>query len=95
MLSPSVDHCYLVDIPGTNHFILQVMEKLKSVAKPDKFIILKVIKSALEFIRLEGETESKSSLPKLLAKLDGECWSFLKNQSNSIATKRYTRLFTM
>ena len=68
----------MVDIPGTDHFILQVMEKLKSVAKPDKFIILKVIKSALEFIRLEGETESKSSLPKLLAKLDGECWSFLK-----------------
>lgn len=54
----------------SQHF--QVMEKLKSVAKPDKFIILKVIKSALEFIRLEGETESKSSLPKLLAKLDGK-----------------------
>lgn len=49
------------------------MEKLKSMAKPDKFIVLKVIKSALEFIRLEGETESKSSLPKLLVKLDGKC----------------------
>lgn len=42
------------------------------MAKPDKFIVLKVIKSALEFIRLEGETESKASLPKLLSKLDGK-----------------------
>lgn len=48
------------------------MEKLKSAAKPDKFTLLKVIKSALEFIRLEGETESRLSLPKLLAKLDGK-----------------------
>lgn len=41
------------------------------MAKPEKFVVLKVIKSALEFIRLEGELESRAPLSKLLAKLDG------------------------
>ena len=63
------------------------MEKLKSMARPDKFIVLKVIKSALEFIRLEGETESKSSLPKLLAKLDGTINGRVTDQSHTTSLK--------
>lgn len=48
----------------------EVMERLRKMVKPDKFSSLRVTKSTLEFIRFEGEVETKSKLPGLVAKLD-------------------------
>jgi len=50
----------------------EVMEKLKRLIKPDQFIILKVAKSTLEFIRFEGEIENRSKLKVLISRLDGQ-----------------------
>lgn len=50
----------------------EIMEKLKSWIQPVQFTSLKVSKSTLEFIRLDGEIENKSKLPTVLAQLDGK-----------------------
>lgn len=58
--------------PGKSISNWEVMEKLKSMSKPDHFTILKVAKSALEFVRFEAETENKSMIPSVIARLDGK-----------------------
>ncbi|CAM1154505.1 AKAP17A (predicted), partial [Pycnogonum litorale] len=50
----------------------EVMEKIKGMTKPHPFVVLKVVKSTLEFIRFEGEAENKSALKSMLAKLEGK-----------------------
>lgn len=48
------------------------MEKLKQWIQPEEFISLKVSKSTLEFIRFDGEIESKHKLPTVLSRIDGK-----------------------
>jgi arginine/serine-rich splicing factor 17 len=50
----------------------EVMEKLRKMVKPEKFSLLKVTKSTLEFIRFEAEVDTKSKLPGLILKLDSK-----------------------
>ncbi|XP_065348221.1 A-kinase anchor protein 17A isoform X2 [Cloeon dipterum] len=56
--------------PGKSISSWEVMERLKKMAKPEKFSILKVTKSTLEFIRFEGEIDSKAKLKSVIDKLD-------------------------
>ncbi|XP_014664342.1 PREDICTED: A-kinase anchor protein 17A-like [Priapulus caudatus] len=58
--------------PGKSISNWEVMEKLKEMVKPDPFNILKVTKSALEFVRFEAEMENKSVIPPVIARLDGK-----------------------
>lgn len=39
---------------------------------PDQFTVLKVVESSLEFIRFEGETDTKSLITKFISKLEGK-----------------------
>lgn len=48
----------------------EIIDKLKKQSLPEEFIYLRIIKATLEFIRLEGELENKSSFKTLLSKLD-------------------------
>ncbi|ESP01947.1 hypothetical protein LOTGIDRAFT_111325 [Lottia gigantea] len=48
----------------------EVMERIKHMITPETFITLKIVKSTLEFIRLEGEIENKGKIKLLIAKLD-------------------------
>lgn len=48
----------------------EVMERLRKMVKPEKFSVLRVTKSTLEFIRFEGELDAKSKIPTLVTKLD-------------------------
>lgn len=57
-------------LPGKTISNWEVMEKLKNMTKPEEFIVLKVSKSTLEFIRFEAEIENKSKLPSVIARLD-------------------------
>ncbi|XP_076336331.1 uncharacterized protein LOC143239290 isoform X2 [Tachypleus tridentatus] len=57
--------------PGKSISNWEVMEKLKKMVKPEEFIVLKVSKTTLEFIRFEGEVENKSTLKVVLGRLDG------------------------
>lgn len=56
--------------PGQTISFPEIVDKLKQLILPEEFIYLRVIKSSLEFIRLEGEVENKSSFKNLLSKLD-------------------------
>lgn len=58
--------------PGSSISNWEVMEKLKKMIKPDQFLVLKVIKSTLEFVRFEGEVENKSKLKVYINQLDGK-----------------------
>lgn len=58
--------------PGKSISNWEVMEKLKKMVKPDEFLFLKVAKSALDFIRFEGEIDSKSKLAGVLGRLEGK-----------------------
>lgn len=58
--------------PGKSISNWEVMEKLKSMIKPDMFISLKIVKSTLEFLRFEGEVENKGMLKNVLARLEGK-----------------------
>ena len=48
------------------------MEKIKGMAKPHSFISLKIIKSTMEFIRLEGEAETKALIKTMIQRLEGK-----------------------
>ncbi|XP_050461266.1 A-kinase anchor protein 17A-like isoform X2 [Cataglyphis hispanica] len=48
------------------------MEKIRALILPDEFASLKVAKSSLEFIRLEGDLRDRCRLPKVLARLDSQ-----------------------
>ena len=51
---------------------VQVMEKLRQMIRPDQFIMLKVVKSTLEFIRFEGELENKNLVKVVISRLDAK-----------------------
>nr|CAD7590993.1 unnamed protein product [Timema genevievae] len=57
--------------PGKTISNWEVMEKMKSMIKPEEFTVLKVSKSTLEFIRFECEIENKSQLSSVIVRLDG------------------------
>lgn len=57
--------------PGKSISNWEIMEKLRVMIKPDQFSILKVTKSALDFIRFEAEIEDKARLYKIIALVDG------------------------
>lgn len=46
------------------------MEKIRILVRPDEFASLKVSKSTLEFIRLEGDLRDRCRLQRVLARLD-------------------------
>lgn len=50
----------------------EVMERIKDMTKPHNFIVLKVIKSTLEFIHFESEAENKSAMKAMLTKLESK-----------------------
>ncbi len=56
--------------PGQAVLHSEIIDKLKKQSSPEEFIYLRIIKATLEFIRLEGELENKSSFKTLLSKLD-------------------------
>ena len=58
-------------ITGKSISNYEVMEKMRQMILPDKFSMLKVSKSTLEFIRFEGEIEERSKLKHILSRLDG------------------------
>ncbi|KAL9872867.1 A-kinase anchor protein 17A isoform 1-T1 [Glossina fuscipes fuscipes] len=50
---------------------LDIMEKLSFALKPDKFLVLKVSKSTVDFIRFEAELDERSRLRSAINRLDG------------------------
>ena len=42
------------------------------MVRPELFLTLKIFKSTMEFIRLEGEIENKSRIHSIILKLDGK-----------------------
>lgn len=48
------------------------MEKIRALILPDEFASLKVAKSTLEFIRLEGDLRDRCRLQRILARLDSQ-----------------------
>ncbi|KAG5317863.1 AK17A protein, partial [Pseudoatta argentina] len=56
--------------PGKTISTWEVMEKIRALILPDEFAFLKVAKSTLEFIRLEGDLRDRCRLPRVLARLD-------------------------
>ena len=42
------------------------------MVRPEMFLTLKIFKSTMEFIRLEGEIENKSKIHHVILKLDGK-----------------------
>ncbi|XP_074649979.1 A-kinase anchor protein 17A-like [Tubulanus polymorphus] len=62
----------LLKLAGKSISNWEVMEKVKTMIKPDSFISLKIIKSTLEFLRFEGEIENKSLIKNCIAKLDAK-----------------------
>ncbi|GAB0086659.1 uncharacterized protein DMENIID0001_007600 [Sergentomyia squamirostris] len=58
-------------VVGKNISNWDVMEKLRSMIEPEKFSVLKVSKSTLEFIRLEAEVEDRAKLKNVVARIDG------------------------
>ncbi|KAK3099233.1 hypothetical protein FSP39_001309 [Pinctada imbricata] len=58
--------------PGKSISNWEVMEKIKSMAKATFIPVLKIIKSTMEFIRLEGEADNKSLIKTLIQILEGK-----------------------
>lgn len=58
--------------PGKSISNWEVMEKLRSMVRPDLFLVLKVVKSTLDFIRFEGEVENKTLVQVFINRLDGK-----------------------
>ncbi|KYN44430.1 A-kinase anchor protein 17A [Trachymyrmex septentrionalis] len=56
--------------PGKTISTWEVMEKIRALILPDEFASLKVAKSTLEFIRLEGDLRDRCRLSRVLARLD-------------------------
>lgn len=48
------------------------MEKIRLLIRPDEFSSLKVTKSTLEFVRLEGDLTDRCRLQSVLARLEGQ-----------------------
>ncbi|CAG9818384.1 unnamed protein product [Phaedon cochleariae] len=50
----------------------EIMDKIRALVKPDEFTILKVTKTTLEFVRFEGEIETKDRLQRVVSKIDNK-----------------------
>ncbi|XP_062124667.1 A-kinase anchor protein 17A [Drosophila sulfurigaster albostrigata] len=50
---------------------LEIMEKLSAELKPDKFLVLKVSKSTVNYIRFEAELDERKRLRLAIERLDG------------------------
>ena len=61
-----------IKVAGVSISNWEVMERIKSMVAPDQFAVLKVVESTLEFIRFEGETDTKALVNKFVTKLDGK-----------------------
>lgn len=61
-----------IKVAGVSISNWEVMERLKSMVAPDQFTVLKVVESSMEFIRFEGETDTKSLITKFISKLEGK-----------------------
>ena len=61
-----------IKVAGVSISNWEVMERLKSMIAPDQFTVLRVVESSLEFIRFEGEADTKSLVSKFISKLDGK-----------------------
>ena len=48
--------------PGKTISNWEVMEKMKGMAKPDSFTMIKVAKSTMDFVRFEAEVEVTNSM---------------------------------
>lgn len=48
----------------------EIMEKLRTLIRPDEFSVLKVSKTTIEIIRFEAEVENRTRLDKVLSKID-------------------------
>ncbi|CAF0790788.1 unnamed protein product [Didymodactylos carnosus] len=57
-------------IPGQTISTWEIMDKIRSLILPDEFIFLRLIKSAGELYRFEGELESKQIARSCLIRLD-------------------------
>lgn len=57
-------------LPGQTVSHNELIDKLKVQIQPEEFTSIRVLKSTLEFVRLEAEIENKSSFKVLLTKLD-------------------------
>ncbi|CAF0768759.1 unnamed protein product [Didymodactylos carnosus] len=56
--------------PGQTISTWEIMEKIRSLISPDEFIFLRLIKSASELYRFEGELESKQIARSCLIRLE-------------------------
>ena len=61
-----------IKVAGVSISNWEVMERLKSMIAPDQFAVLRVVESSLEFIRFEGEADTKGLITKFVSKLDGK-----------------------
>ncbi|KAK0096754.1 hypothetical protein PV326_004486 [Microctonus aethiopoides] len=59
-------------IPGKTISSWEVMEKVRLLIRPDEFASLKVTKSTLEFIRLEGDLTDRCRMQQVLSRLEGQ-----------------------
>lgn len=50
----------------------EIMDKIKMLIRPDEFTVLKVTKTTVEFVRFEGELETKEKIARVLAKIDNK-----------------------
>lgn len=50
----------------------EIMEKLKALLSPDKFISIRVVKNTLEFIRFEGDLENRNVMKAIMGRLEGK-----------------------
>lgn len=48
----------------------EIMEKLRELIEPEKFTVIKVIKTTVEFVRFEAEVESKTKVDLVITKID-------------------------
>ncbi|KAJ8933253.1 hypothetical protein NQ314_014134 [Rhamnusium bicolor] len=48
------------------------MDKLRDLIKPDEFTLLKVTKTTIEFVRFEGEVETRAKLQSVVLKLNNK-----------------------
>lgn len=65
-----IDSFITVDFAGKSISNWEVMEKLKKMAKPDSFLVLRVTKSSLDFLRFEAELEARSIIKVMITRLD-------------------------
>lgn len=77
----SVKHVTLIDpfysikmilISGKSISNWEVMEKIRHMAKPHTLVSLKIIKSTMEFMRMEGEAETKQEIKAIVQCLDSK-----------------------